>query len=232
MKKNKITFNPIDELSKEWSLSPVPAKKYLPEWYKSMSLYSNKNVPGMQGHSLTLKGCQPFLDAISSGYYILLNADVVVSIDKDNNHIIEWRTESSIVSVHTIDQVMGVGVSNDYSNFPFKWNNFYVIKTPKNYSSLFIHPVGFNDLPFTSFSGVVDTDQFNIPVHFPFLIKKDFEGVIKRGTPIIQVIPFKRDQWKMEIGEVEKNIEAKYHSLLSSIRSSYKKNFWSKKYYE
>lgn len=227
--KNKIYFNPISELSRDWSISPVPAKKYLPSWYKSMPLYINKNSMGIEGHILSIKGCTPFLDAISSGYYILLNSDVVVSINEKNNHIIQWRTETDIVSTHKFEQTNGISGLEEYDKFPFKWNNFYNIKTPKGYSTLFTHPLGIKDLPFYSFSAIVDTDTFNIPIHFPFFLKNDFEGVIKRGTPIIQLIPFKRDSWEMKIGDVEKNIEKNQHLLLSNIKSSYKKMFWSKK---
>jgi hypothetical protein len=33
-----------------------------------------------------------------------------------------------------------------------------------------------------------------------------FEGLIPKGTPVAQVIPFKRDKWKMKIGS-KKEIE-------------------------
>jgi hypothetical protein len=32
-----------------------------------------------------------------------------------------------------------------------------------------------------------------------FLIQKDFVGVLKQGTPLVQVIPFLREDWEMEI---------------------------------
>ena len=231
IKKNKISFHPTNSLNKEWSKEPVPAKKYLPNWYKCMDLYVDKEASGIEKHELTLKSCQPFLDSISSGYYILLNSDVVVSLDKNGNHVIEWKTDTEIVSTHLESQVKGIDISNEYRKFPFKWNNFFVIKTPKNYSTLFTHPLGINDLPFYSLPGVVDTDKFNLPINFPFFIKKDFQGIIKRGTPIIQVIPFKRDAWYMEMGKIDENIEAKQTIFLSNIKNYYKNFFWSRKEY-
>jgi hypothetical protein len=43
-------------------------------------------------------------------------------------------------------------------------------------------------------SGVVDTDSYRAPIHFPFFAT-GAEGVyeIKKGTPVAQVIPFRRD---------------------------------------
>jgi antitoxin (DNA-binding transcriptional repressor) of toxin-antitoxin stability system len=33
----------------------------------------------------------------------------------------------------------------------------------------------------------------------PFYIKNGFEGVIKSGTPVAQIIPFKQENWKAEV---------------------------------
>ena len=33
-------------------------------------------------------------------------------------------------------------------------------------------------------------------INFPFFIKEGFTGLIPYGTPIVQIIPFKRDDWK------------------------------------
>jgi len=85
---------------------------------------------------------------------------------------------------------------------------------------------------FTILEGIVDTDQYHKPVNFPFVFKnKDFNGLIPAGTPIAQVIPFKRDSWNMEIVDNSleiKNIESKMNSL---FLNKYKKFFWSSKEY-
>jgi hypothetical protein len=58
---------------------------------------------------------------------------------------------------------------------------------------------------FTILPGVVDTDQYKAPVNFPFVLNEadKFEGLIPAGTPMAQVIPFKRDSWQMELGSQE-----------------------------
>lgn len=55
--------------------------------------------------------------------------------------------------------------------------------------------------------------------------------MIPEGTPIAQVIPFKRNSWKMSIGN-EKNIieiEKQTLRLNSKIFDAYKTKFWNKK---
>jgi hypothetical protein len=55
---------------------------------------------------------------------------------------------------------------------------------------------------FTILDGVVDTDKYTAPVNFPFVLNDwKFEGLIPAGTPVAQVIPFKRDSWEIEIGQ-------------------------------
>ena len=41
---------------------------------------------------------------------------------------------------------------------------------------------------------MVDTDQYLSPIHFPFFATaEDGLYVIEKGTPLVQVIPFRRD---------------------------------------
>jgi hypothetical protein len=107
--------------------------------------------------------------------------------------------------------------------------NFWTIQTPAGYSTMFFHPTGYTDLPFMTLSGVVDTDKHGIPINFPFLLKEDFVGVIPRGTPIVQFLPFKRTDWKIEEGPETGPIPLyKYTNTLSHW---YRDNFWTRKNY-
>ena len=48
---------------------------------------------------------------------------------------------------------------------------------------------------FSIIPGIVDTDTFNQEVNFPFVINGDkyssLDTIIKKGTPCVQIIPFK-----------------------------------------
>ncbi len=48
-------------------------------------------------------------------------------------------------------------------------------------------------------SGLVDTDSYRSPVNFPFVAVAD-DGVytLKKGTPLVQVIPFRRADIALE----------------------------------
>jgi hypothetical protein len=54
-------------------------------------------------------------------------------------------------------------------------------------------------LPFYVPSAIVDSDKKFPPADIRFVLRRDFEGIIKEGTPIYQLLPFTRESWKMEI---------------------------------
>jgi hypothetical protein len=107
--------------------------------------------------------------------------------------------------------------------------------TPKGYSTIFTHPFHQDAVPFKAFEALVDTDKFASDGHFSMYIKKDFKGIIKQGTPLIQAIPFKRESWDSEcvtyVGGKDE-IEKQRLLVRSSFRNSYKEKFRQKKEYK
>jgi hypothetical protein len=67
--------------------------------------------------------------------------------------------------------------------------------------------------------------------NLPFFIKEGFEGIIKAGTPIFQIIPFMREQWTMELNE---NLLEECDTRNNKYKENnfYKKYYWDRKQYE
>ena len=56
------------------------------------------------------------------------------------------------------------------------------------------------------------------------------DTIIKKGTPYVQIIPFKRENWKMKIrGESVDNLRKRSMFFSFTILDNYKNNFWKKK---
>ena len=211
---------------------PLAASDLLPEWYKNTKSYvDDKKIPNNKnGINITIKKCMPVFDAISSGYLIVSPVDIWVSIKNEKQYF--ESSNLNIINFHPLQQAEDHPKNNNM-NYP-KWNNFWSIKTPKGYSSLFIQPMH-HDLPFTIFPGIVDTDTYYAPVNIPFTMNdQKFEGLIPKGTPIVQVLPFKRESWKKSFGgDFEKNnIKQISYSIKSKFFDSYKTMFRSKKQYK
>ena len=217
---------------------PVPASKIIPDWYKNLESYigGEKRPDGNAGTTATAKRCMPIFDAISGGYIISTHSDLWVSQRPDENGKIqpyyEWANFGAI-SFHPKQQLPehpdGAGHEQSYP----KWNNAWAITTPPGYSSLFISPLH-RETPIIVLPGIVDTDIYKAPVNFPFVLRDPkMDGLIPAGTPIMQVIPIKRDEWQMEIGTQEDFTEqAKVTNKLRTLFfDSYKRQYRQPKEY-
>ena len=225
----KITFTNTSGADLE---QPKPASRLVPDWYKNTESYVNKERKplGDGSTSATIKRCVPVFDAITAGYIIESPADVFVSI-KDGGQWFEW-SDFGLIEFHPIEQAPEHPDKKPFA-YP-KWTNPWAIATPKGYSTLFVQPFH-RESVFTILPGIVDTDQYTPSVNFPFVINDPaFEGLIPKGTPIAQVIPFKRDSWTMELGD-KKDLEAQVKvskKLRSKFFDRYKSMFWTKKEYK
>ena len=211
---------------------PKPAVKEVPDWYRNTTEYvsdQGKKItnPGSTAH--TIKKCIPVFDAITAGYILYTQADVQVSIENDFP-LYTW-SDQSVIDIHPIEQAP-FHPANNKTAYP-KWMNSYAISTPPGYSILFTQPMH-RESVFTIFEGIVDTDTYKAPVNFPFVLKDiKWEGIIPAGTPMAQVIPFKRESWEHKIGSDKERIEQEKitRKLKTLLYNSYKRQFWSSKQY-
>lgn len=217
-----ITFIKVNEVSDKYA--PKPASKSIPEWYKKMEpSFPKERTPDSLP---TIKKCIPVLDALTAGYILVTPCDVYVQM-KDGEPTLQ-PTFDGYISHHPRKQGYKHPAVNDYQ-FP-KWINPWAIKTPKGYSTLFIPPVHNPNEWFVVLEGIVDTDNYSAPVNFPFVLKNPTrEGLIPAGTPMVQAIPFKRDEWESSISEDSKEAKQVSTHLSSHWFDRYKKLFWDKK---
>jgi hypothetical protein len=227
---------------------PIPTKLNIPEWYKKLEhTVLNK----------TVKGCMPFLDTLTSGYLLKMPQDFYVRHNVDNKNEkgekfkdsfqtyglhdqqqllhAKYLNLNSRIDVHSLKQVEGSPFVEKNKNLPFyKIINPWKIKTPKGYSCLFVPPLNNSDDRFSIISGIVDTDTFPDEINFPIIINGDkypvLETTIKKGTPYVQIIPFKRENWKMTISP-RKQKEIQNSRLFYGLKliNIYKDKYWNKK---
>lgn len=214
---------------------PVPASKILPDYYKEMPtstsstgrpVFNDQGDPGQ-----TMKKCMPVIDSMTAGYFITLVTDVYVENQGDFGKNFVWPADGfSAISSHPDGQFPGLPISDEYDSISaYKFANPWQIVTPKGHSCLFVHPMWHYDLPFHTFPGVVDTDAHPVPVNFPFIIKKDFEGYIRKGTPIVQVIPFKREEFQSSVGIRKPDQDKIWNKAKLQFSNRYKEHFRSPK---
>jgi hypothetical protein len=214
---------------------PKPSKNFIPEWYKGiprlekgakkLSWPFDYEIP-----NFTVKACIPFLESMSNGYMVYLNNDIFVE-QVDGCPVIRWKTDESAIKMHSNEQfpIKNIPFSDIYFEKPFKFMHNWAIKVPKGYSILFSHPQNRIDLPFYSLSGLINCDDYNLAIHFPFLLRKGFEGVIESGTPISQLTIIKNESWKSSVEKYDEKTTVKNYRIFNkTIYGFYKKYIWKK----
>lgn len=221
-----IKFHAQDEYSYNVKEKPVPALQYLPKWFKEASIYIGGKQDPDPGPNSTFKKCAPLMDGLSFGYIMPLWSDIKVT-QKGGVPTIQWATNYPVVDVWPLEQTHGYGVPEGFSHSVFKYLHGWIPETPKGYSCLITHPTGYQSLPFKTITGIIDSDILKTEANAPFVIREGFEGIIKKGTPMFQILPFKRDDWDSEYDfmpeqkyffQLEK-LHTKFFSAYSSIKA-------------
>lgn len=167
---------------------------------------------------------------------------IIFSLKESNELILQLRMSASEVygqntealGDHSWEQV---GQACDLKKFKLgkvllKFNNPWVIETPKGYSVQFKNPSNNWSTNIEIIEGIVDTDEYYSQVNFPFVWTGTEIGefIIPTGTPLVQVIPFKRQKYNLKTGLInEERNEIVKSTMATYFRDRYKATFWHKR---
>lgn len=239
-----IEFIPLDEYAPLFP--PKPAKMTLPNWYKNLdthmegtewtaeSLFQNEFPRTI----FTIKRCLPVQDYIMNGYTIFTNTDVLLTNRKDEDEVqrFYWATPrqgTNLFGQHPHNQcpININGEKYDYVKIFCNW----IVRTPPGYSCLVTQPFYNQEDRFTLFPAIVDTDTFDQTIGFIGYLNPKYKNVkLEAGTPIINVFPFKREEWKMKVfDKILPNKNTRLPTLKNQFFTNvYRKFYWSKKRFD
>jgi hypothetical protein len=206
---------------------PVPAKSFLPDWFRKLKPIDEKVVCATD-NGLTVKRCMPFLDAMTTGWIIPLAADVRIEISDGGKTVnAGWDFDRTMVSNHGMHQVAG---NPREPSPPCKFHNYWTVVTPPGWSTLFVQPLNRPNGVFEVVAGIVDTDTYASEIHFPFFASgKDGLHLLERGMPMVQAIPFRRDQTDLA-GDVRSETAAEAATRKKVFRQTLAGNGWYRRF--
>jgi hypothetical protein len=212
---------------------PFPSKDCIPQWFKDTPKFlpNQPKVDRRGDPNTTVRNCMPFLDLMTAGYHIPFPCDVWIEREGPNTSV-RWAQDQLLLFVQhdsTRNNLLPEIAGHD--PVLFKVVNPWIVKTPKGYSTIFQQPYG-HDLPFQSLESIVDTDKHPVGVNIPFAFKKGFTGLIPKGTPFIQVIPFKREEWTSNIKIDDGTLKSTWDKAHQSFFDRYRKFFRAKKVFK
>lgn len=234
----KLTFKATTKELHNIVPAPKPAKNYLPKWWKDAWTFGRvvdeKKLQLTNGTTnSTFKKCQPILDSLTHGYIIELPFDIYLEQDEGNEDgfKISWKVDAGIFTTHG-QHAMNMETPHGYHKRILKYQWPIVPYTPEGFSLLVVEPLGYNQLPFKAVPAIVDTDDkrttnFAIPC-WP---STSFDGIVKAGTPIAQLIPIKRENWTSDYTYYE---DGEYDAIETTnfrkhILNHYVNRIWKKK---
>lgn len=230
--KKHISFA-IDQRIKDIAKLPQPAKNYIPQWYKDMDLLTTLDNNVKSYRHMSPKACIPFKDSLMSGYIFELWTDIEILQSENNNINFNWADANipDILDIRNNKELSDIPTRPNYFPPVFSIYNPLYIKTPPGYSVLITSPINSLDTPLEIMTGIVDTDIYPMyPGRVPFIFPLEFSGVIKSGTPIMQIIPFKRDSWKSKEDNSLIQIAEKARQKFNSVFfGGYRNGAWTKK---
>lgn len=255
--KNIISFKSYRYwLNSDSDSAPKPTQQFIPTWYKDADRFAKNPQTGEYykatpnvcpfpkegtkddfGKIPTWKACPAIMDAFTTGYVLRTPCDL--TFFKNKNGIIDVKIEDS----RYLDFCTKRGPMAQfehpigYYEHHFAWHPDWGIELPDGYSCLYMTPMNRFDLPFLNTTGIVDNDKVFISGTFPFFIIDGWEGEIKAGTPYMQVLPFKRENWEHKI-ETQAYSQI-YDKILKNMQfyrkpdgGIYQKEVWTRREYK
>ncbi len=234
---------------------PTPTQNEIPKWYKEADRFAKmpngeyykapkevcpfpkEGTTDDYGKIPTWKACPAIMDGFSTGYVLKTPCDITF-----------FKTSTGSIDVK-IDDVRHKDFCTRRLAMPqfehpegfykdhFAWYSEWGIELPEGYSALFMTPMNRFDLPFMNTTGIVDSDKVHLLGTFPFFIAKDWEGTVPAGTPYLQVLPFKRENWNHQLEFLDqKEIYDKMIENMKFYRQPdggiYKNHVWTRREYK
>tara|TARA_R100000742_G_C4270142_1_gene88798 strand:+ start:761 stop:1477 length:717 start_codon:yes stop_codon:yes gene_type:complete len=210
----KIKFVTVsDVLFYEEELLPQPISNFIPEWFKDIKNYSNDSKHNITSKVKTVKTCPSFVDIFQQGYVIPAPVDYVFKVNTKEDWSWEiplaFEKENKMIDVDIHDDIQMVDhlPKNSKIKKVFKLNLPLRVITPKGYSCTQLPmPYTYNDKWELSY-GVLKTDVIH-EINLQINILTNEEVLIKQGTPLGVYIPFKREEYNLEITRLQDDHEA------------------------
>lgn len=230
---------------------PEPISKTNMKWWNSITEQYNPEILGNgDGPSPYLKkhrqggnarACPVITEALTVGYTMFSGIDVYFDATDDEEikgqrPVDIPQNEAGADILYRNDAWQTNNILHTPEGFhpqTFKLDPMYGIRTEPGYSCLITAPFYRDDLPWRFMDAIIDTDTFTAYFHVSFWVKKGFKGTVKQNTPMFQVIPFKRDDWQMEVVEMDwQRWMNQAHGVSANFIQGYKKHFWQRKIFK
>jgi|DEB0MinimDraft_10_1074344.scaffolds.fasta_scaffold26835_5 hypothetical protein len=195
---------------------PQHANRFIPEWFKEMKL-GNEMASFLEEfhdvwteNAFTAKKCPAIQDLMTEGIIIPLWGKMYMGheYDDEGNPLQTYygmttnkALNYNFFGSHFEKQVKGMDVGladlGRMNKSILKLESPYKIIVPEGYNLLYVDPFYHFRKEIRLLEGLVEADKWGY-ITFPFSIQQK-EFILEAGTPLIQVIPYKREKEKIDL---------------------------------
>lgn len=217
----KINFYPIkggtgekDQAKRKiWQLlglaTPIkPATEFMPDWWKNLPKFHK--LPNYENPFPTAKRCPSIFDSMQAGYIMPMWSDLILRWDGDPDHGFDYVLSEAMsdvsetaIETHHPGQITDAPFIEDGCKFMIKLNSPWFVDVPKGISLFYTSPFYHINNDFTVIPGILDADIDMLSnKEIKVFLKLNNPGVVKinRGDPLLQIIPFKRENYEFDNG--------------------------------
>lgn len=196
-------------------IQPKPASSYIPEWWRKIPYATDIEENRLRPETLMARRCPSFPDYFSNGFILPMWADTTLYHDSKTG---DWRWRcgnilNSQFKIHLFEKERFQDYGSTYFNGKrassiWQLINPWVIKTPPGYFVLQLPLLFHENTEFAAFPGTYDPNAVSTDKLELGLYVDNKEIFIKRGTPLVQYIPYKKEKFNLIIRDInEKDLE-------------------------
>lgn len=190
-----------------------PANEFLPEVWKKIPLEKQTDV----GSYKTVKACPGIGDWLTMGYIIPAWSDIVLKNTEYGPDVTLSNHDGA--ASHSPSECSGLLYTKSHYGGSIKLPCKWMIKTAPGWSIMIVPLWYHENLPIEAMPGIIHSDTHHTEVNFNFILKTEEEFRIKAGTPLVKVIPFKRQDVDA-VSRAARDIDVKRHNTWLKIQHS------------
>jgi hypothetical protein len=181
----------IEFSSTEWTARkyyPIQlARETFPDYWKKME---SKMPTGVD----TVRKCPGISDWMSLGYIIPAWTDIEIDQTGPYGPAVMLSNGRESASAHPPEQCQGMLEQKTHHHGSVKLPYVWRIKTSPGWSVMLVPLWYWKDQPWEAMPGIIHSDNHHGEVNLNFILKSKEEKItVPAGTPLVQVIPFKRE---------------------------------------
>jgi len=218
----------IEFFTAEWPARkyyPIrPARECLPPHWKDMP----SAIPLRDWKMDSPKKCPGIIDWMTAGYILSAWSDIDVIQDKPGGPKAWLHNGREHSSEHPPGQCLNLLDHKSHHLGTIKLPDVWMIKTSPGWS-IMLQPLWYwKDQPWEQMPGIMHTDFHSCEVNMNMVLKTKENFTIAAGTPLCQIIPFKREDVH-GVSRAMRMEDAKRHQIMNKM-FEWTKNGFSKFY--